>query len=190
MVGAGHATYIDRFHELARLVHHLVTPKNKRIERNIYGVALQIRGMVAATEPVTIQRAMQKVGTLTDEAVKNELLKKNPEKRGNGGEPNRDRNVRDENKRTRTGNAFATTTNPMRREFNGTIPKCVTCNLHHPLEIPCRACFNCGLPRHIAKACRVAPRMVNLRLQGCVFFVRGVKSSSWPSNMSVLGTDI
>ncbi|GJR76001.1 putative reverse transcriptase domain-containing protein [Tanacetum coccineum] len=30
---------------------------------------------------------------------------------GNGGEPNRDRNVRDENKRTRTGNAFATTTN-------------------------------------------------------------------------------
>ncbi|GKF34663.1 hypothetical protein Tco_0107863, partial [Tanacetum coccineum] len=50
-----------------------------------------------------------------DEAIRNGSLKKNPEKRGNGGEPNRDRNVRDENKRTRTGNAFATTTNPVRR---------------------------------------------------------------------------
>ncbi|GJW03829.1 hypothetical protein Tco_1562685 [Tanacetum coccineum] len=31
---AGHATYTDRFHELARLVPHLVTPENKRIEMN------------------------------------------------------------------------------------------------------------------------------------------------------------
>ncbi|GKF03253.1 reverse transcriptase domain-containing protein, partial [Tanacetum coccineum] len=33
MVGAGHAAYTDRFHELARLVPHLVIPENKRIER-------------------------------------------------------------------------------------------------------------------------------------------------------------
>ncbi|GJX24282.1 putative reverse transcriptase domain-containing protein [Tanacetum coccineum] len=115
--------------------------------------------MVAATEPETIQRAVQKAGTLTDEAIRNGSLKKNPEKRGNGGEPNRDRNVRDENKRTRTGNAFATTTNPVRREYNGTIPKCVSCNLHHPPEMPCRACFNYGRPGHMAKDYRVAPRM-------------------------------
>ncbi|GJY28009.1 reverse transcriptase domain-containing protein [Tanacetum coccineum] len=116
MVGAGHATYTDRFHELARLVPHLVTPENKRIEKYIYGLGLQIRGMVAAIEPETIQRAVQKTGTLIDEAIRNGSLKKNPKKRENGGEPNRDRNVRDENKRTRTGNAFATTTNPVRRE--------------------------------------------------------------------------
>ena len=54
MVGAGHATYTDRFHELARLVPHLVTPKKKRIERYIYGLTLQICGMVAAMEPTTI----------------------------------------------------------------------------------------------------------------------------------------
>ncbi|GJQ92060.1 reverse transcriptase domain-containing protein [Tanacetum coccineum] len=58
MVRAGHATYTDRFHELARLVPHLVTPKNKRIERYIYGLALHILGMVAATEPMTIQKAV------------------------------------------------------------------------------------------------------------------------------------
>ncbi|GJY32168.1 reverse transcriptase domain-containing protein [Tanacetum coccineum] len=93
MAGASHAAYTDRFHELARLVPHLVTPENKRIERYIYGRAPQILGMVAATEPVTIQRAVQKGGTLTDEAVRNGSLKKNPEKRGNSEEPNRDRNA-------------------------------------------------------------------------------------------------
>ncbi|GKB80673.1 putative reverse transcriptase domain-containing protein [Tanacetum coccineum] len=34
MVGASHAAYTDRFLELARLVPHLVTSDNKRIERN------------------------------------------------------------------------------------------------------------------------------------------------------------
>ncbi|GKB95724.1 putative reverse transcriptase domain-containing protein [Tanacetum coccineum] len=118
-------------------------------------------GMVATTKPKTIQRAMQKAGTLTYEAVRNRSLKKNPEKRGNNGEPNRDRSTRDEIKRTRTGNDFATTTNPVRIEYNGTIPKCVSCNLHHPPEIPCRACFNCGHPGHMEKDCRAALRMVN-----------------------------
>ncbi|GKA93128.1 hypothetical protein Tco_0815114, partial [Tanacetum coccineum] len=32
MVGAGHAAYTDRFHELARLVPHLVTPESRMIE--------------------------------------------------------------------------------------------------------------------------------------------------------------
>ncbi|GJU54049.1 putative reverse transcriptase domain-containing protein [Tanacetum coccineum] len=59
MVGAGHAAYTDRFHELARLVPHLVTPESRMIERYVYGLALQIHGMVAATEPKTIQKAAQ-----------------------------------------------------------------------------------------------------------------------------------
>ncbi|GKE60685.1 hypothetical protein Tco_1511052, partial [Tanacetum coccineum] len=120
MVEAGHATYTDRFHELARLVPHLVTPKNKRIERYVYGLALQIRGMVATMEPTTIQKAVQIAGTLTDEAIRNGSIKKNPKKRGNRGELNKDRNGRDDNKRNRTGNAFATTTNPFRRENTAT----------------------------------------------------------------------
>ncbi|GJV25015.1 integrase, catalytic region, zinc finger, CCHC-type containing protein [Tanacetum coccineum] len=33
MVEASHAAYTDRFHELARLVPHLVTPKSRKIER-------------------------------------------------------------------------------------------------------------------------------------------------------------
>ncbi|GJY25663.1 reverse transcriptase domain-containing protein [Tanacetum coccineum] len=85
MVEVGHAAYTNRFHELARLVPHLVTLEGKRIERYVYGLAPQIRGIVAATEPKTIQKAVQIAGTLTDEALRNDTIKKNPEKRGNGG---------------------------------------------------------------------------------------------------------
>nr|GEV94477.1 reverse transcriptase domain-containing protein [Tanacetum cinerariifolium] len=58
MIEASHAAYNDRFHKLARLVPHLVTLKSRKIERYVYGLALQIRGMVAATELKTIQKAV------------------------------------------------------------------------------------------------------------------------------------
>ncbi|GKE95576.1 hypothetical protein Tco_1580431, partial [Tanacetum coccineum] len=59
-------------------------------------------------EPKTIQKAMQIFGALTDEAIRNGLIKK-VEKSRNVREPSKDKNGRDDNKRTRTGNAFATT---------------------------------------------------------------------------------
>ncbi|GKA69762.1 retrovirus-related pol polyprotein from transposon TNT 1-94 [Tanacetum coccineum] len=76
-------------------------------------------GMVAATEPSTIQKAVQIARHLTDEALKNGSIKKKFEKRVYRGEPSKDRNGRDNNKRTRTGNAFATTANPVRRRIHG-----------------------------------------------------------------------
>ncbi|GJV57547.1 putative reverse transcriptase domain-containing protein [Tanacetum coccineum] len=117
--------------------------------------------MVAAMEPTTNQKDVQIASTLTNEAIRNGSIKKNPEKRGNGGEPSKDRNGRDNNKRTRTGNAFATTTNPVRRENTCTTPKCTTCNFYHPPEAPCRTCFNYNRLGHLAKDCRVVPRNVN-----------------------------
>ncbi|GJS57181.1 putative reverse transcriptase domain-containing protein [Tanacetum coccineum] len=160
MVGAGHAAYTDRFHELARLVPHLVTPESRMIERYVYGLAPQIRGMVAATEPKTMQKAVQISGALTDEAVRNGSIKK-VEKRGNVGEPSKDRSGRDDNKRTRTGNVFATTVNPVGRENTGTWPKCTTCNSYHVPGGPCRTCFNCNRRGYLARDCRGVPRNVN-----------------------------
>ncbi|GJX93389.1 hypothetical protein Tco_0347975 [Tanacetum coccineum] len=115
MVEAGHAAYIDRFHELVRLVPHLVTPKSRMIKRYVYGLALQIRRMVAATKQKTIQKVVQISGALTDEAVRNGSIKK-VEKRGNVGESSKGWSGRDDNKRTRSVNAFATTMNPVGRE--------------------------------------------------------------------------
>ncbi|GKE92919.1 reverse transcriptase domain-containing protein, partial [Tanacetum coccineum] len=65
MVRVGHAAYTDRFHELARLVPHLVTPESRKIERYVYGLA-----------PKTIQKALQISSALTDEAVRNGSIKK------------------------------------------------------------------------------------------------------------------
>ncbi|GJW60626.1 putative reverse transcriptase domain-containing protein [Tanacetum coccineum] len=86
MVEVGHVAYTDRFCKLARLVPHLVTPENKRIERYMYFLAPQIREMVAVTELRIIQSAILKAGVLTDKAIRNGSLKKNNEKRGNGGD--------------------------------------------------------------------------------------------------------
>nr|GEX29139.1 hypothetical protein [Tanacetum cinerariifolium] len=140
---------------------HLVTPESRKIEWYVDGLTPQIRGMVAATKPKTIQKAVQISSALTDEAVRNGSIKK-VEKRGNVGETSRDKNGRDDNKRTRTGNAFGTTANHVGRENVGTWPKCTTCNSYHALEGPCRTCFNYNFSSHLAKDCRGVPRNVNL----------------------------
>nr|GEU57069.1 reverse transcriptase domain-containing protein [Tanacetum cinerariifolium] len=135
MVGAGHAAYTDRFHELAR------------------------NG--GSNGAKTVQKAVQLAGTLTDEALRNGSIKKNPEKRGNKREPSKDGNGRKDNKRTKTGNDFTTTINPIRGGYTGTTPKCTIDSYHHPSETPCRSCFNCNRPGHFARDCRVVPRNVN-----------------------------
>ncbi|GKB62688.1 reverse transcriptase domain-containing protein, partial [Tanacetum coccineum] len=123
LVGAGHAAYTNRFHELGRLVPHLVTPENKRIKRN---------------------------GS----------LKKNIEKKGNGGELSRKENVRDDNKRSRTGRVFATITNPVRKEYTGHFardyrvgPRMVTFVSARNPTTARGACFKCGGTDHYKAAC-------------------------------------
>ncbi|GJX33540.1 putative reverse transcriptase domain-containing protein [Tanacetum coccineum] len=107
MVWAGHAAYTDRFHELARLVPHLIS------------------------------------GALTNEAVKNGSIKK-VKKRGNVGEPSKDRSGGDDNKRTRTVNAFSTT------DYRGVLRNVNPVNARNPTV---RACYECGSTDHVRSAC-------------------------------------
>ncbi|GJZ04570.1 putative reverse transcriptase domain-containing protein [Tanacetum coccineum] len=79
MVGANHAAYTDRFHELAKLVSHLVTPESSRLKRYIAGLAPEIQGMLRATQPTTIQNEILRARIITDEAVScGTLTKGNP----------------------------------------------------------------------------------------------------------------
>ncbi|GJV00116.1 putative reverse transcriptase domain-containing protein [Tanacetum coccineum] len=124
MVGAGYAAYTDRFHELVRLVPYLVTLESRMIE-----------------------------SALTHEAVRNGSIKK-VEKIGNMGETSKDKNGRDDNKRTRTGNVFATTVNPVGRENMGHLAKdCrgVPRNVNpvNAKNLTVRACYECGSTDHV-----------------------------------------
>ncbi|GKD92081.1 reverse transcriptase domain-containing protein, partial [Tanacetum coccineum] len=49
MVGTNHAAYTDRFHKLAKLVPHLVTPESAHIKRYVAGLAPKIKGMLKVT---------------------------------------------------------------------------------------------------------------------------------------------
>ncbi|GJW89377.1 putative reverse transcriptase domain-containing protein [Tanacetum coccineum] len=79
MVGSDIDGYTARFHELARLVPHMVTSESQRVNHYIRGLAPEIKPHVTSSEPTTIQGA------------------------------NRNRGRDERNKRQRTGGNFALT---------------------------------------------------------------------------------
>ncbi|GKC66771.1 putative reverse transcriptase domain-containing protein [Tanacetum coccineum] len=152
MVGANHAGYTDRFHELAKLVPHLVTPELSRIKRYIVGLAFEIRGMLRATQPTTIQSVILRAGILTDEAVSYDTLTKGNEKRKGMEESSKQGSRRNDDNRAKVSKGFVAVTT-YRNEYAGSLPKCAKCLAHHPKDRPCLVCFNCQKPGHIARNC-------------------------------------
>ncbi|GJW65680.1 putative reverse transcriptase domain-containing protein [Tanacetum coccineum] len=133
MVGANHVAYTDRFYELAKLVPHLVTPESLCIKRYINELAPQIRGMLRATQPTTIQSVILTAGILIDEAV--------------------------HNKKSKTGSGFVATV-PSRNDNVSTYLKCAKCYTFHPENAPCKLCYNCQKPDHYARQCWAPIRQV------------------------------
>ncbi|GJW15561.1 putative reverse transcriptase domain-containing protein [Tanacetum coccineum] len=89
MVGANHVAYTDRFHKLAKLVRHLVTPESSRIKR-----------------------AILMAGILTDEAVRCGTLTKGTDKRKEMKESSKQRSTWKDNKKFKTGSGFVVTVPP------------------------------------------------------------------------------
>ncbi|GJU35078.1 hypothetical protein Tco_1183432 [Tanacetum coccineum] len=96
MVGANHTAYTNRFHELAKLVPHLVTPESSRIKR---------------------------AGILIDEAVSCGTLTKGNDKRKVVEESSKSGGSWKDNKKEKVGTRFMATT-PNRNEFASSNPKC------------------------------------------------------------------
>ncbi|GJR79711.1 putative reverse transcriptase domain-containing protein [Tanacetum coccineum] len=136
MVGANHAGYNDRFHELAKLVPHLVTPESKRI-----------------------RSAILKAGILTDEVVRCGTLTRSSEKRKEVKETSKQGGSWKDNKKEKVGKGFVMTAPP--RNVNvGAYPKCAKCFTYHPESGLCRLCFNCQKLSHFARDCQAPVKQV------------------------------
>ncbi|GJQ97323.1 putative reverse transcriptase domain-containing protein [Tanacetum coccineum] len=130
MVGANHAGYTDWFHELAKLVPHLVTLESKRIRR-----------------------------ILTDEAVRCGTLTRSSEKRNKVKETSKQGGSWKDNKKAKVGKGFVATA-PPRNVNVGAYPKCAKCFTYHLENGPCRLCFNCQKLGHFARDCRAPVKQV------------------------------
>ncbi|GJU08678.1 putative reverse transcriptase domain-containing protein [Tanacetum coccineum] len=143
-----------RFHELAKLVPHLVTPESSSIKRYIVGLAPEIRGMLRATQPTTIH-VILRAGILTDEAVSCSTLTKGNDKRKVVEESSKSGRSWKDNKKEKVGTGFVVTTSP-RNEFVSSNPKCskqvALVNAVRMGNNP-RVCYECGSPDHFRNTC-------------------------------------
>nr|GEV56829.1 putative reverse transcriptase domain-containing protein [Tanacetum cinerariifolium] len=129
MVGYDINGYTARFHELARLVPHMVTPESQHVNRYIRGLIPEIKPHVTSSEPATIQGVVSMANRLTTNFIKDRLFKKKEnagnKKRSNDQNKNQGRD--DRNKRQRSGGNFALTILEQgqgQRQYAGQHSKC------------------------------------------------------------------
>ncbi|KAI3808709.1 hypothetical protein L1987_24667 [Smallanthus sonchifolius] len=156
MEGAEILVYTTRFQELSHLVPHLVTPESKRIERYIWGLVPQIRGMVTSAKPSTMQSAIQLASELTDEMVRNGILVK----KGTIGKKPKEKAMKKSTggpskKRKFVKNYVAVT--PQKRANTGNPRLCAKCNSQHFGACEQFVCAKCKRVGHTANYCRFDP---------------------------------
>ncbi|GJR55143.1 putative reverse transcriptase domain-containing protein [Tanacetum coccineum] len=150
MVGSYIDGYTARFHELERLVPHMVTPKSQHVNRYIRGLAPEIKAHVTSSKPATIQGAVSMANRLTTDGIKDRLFKKK-ENAGNkrrSNDLNKIQGRDDRNKRQRTGKNFDLTSleqGQVQCQYAGQHLMCAKCNFHHFGNCPvCGRCNQVG----------------------------------------------
>ncbi|KAD3337327.1 hypothetical protein E3N88_32847 [Mikania micrantha] len=109
----------------------MVPSEAKKIDRYIWGLTPQIRGMVTSAEPTTLEKAILLAASLTDEMVRTGTLTK---KQARGKRKRMEFQGKKTNNDARkdhgtTKNFVMATTE--RKPYNGPLPKCNKCNYHH-----------------------------------------------------------
>ncbi|KAJ9563825.1 hypothetical protein OSB04_008985 [Centaurea solstitialis] len=169
--------YMARFHELAQLVPHMVTPEEKRIYMYIWGLAPEIQRMVTSANPTTIQSAVVLANRLANDVVRSGVGTKNSMggKRKLEGQSGRKPSGGSSQSTHSLKNYVAKTQD--QGTYKGSYPECKKCNRHHwgnclycekckqlghstqycrkgegvPSEG--RKCFECGSPNHFKNKC-------------------------------------
>ncbi|GJZ71428.1 putative reverse transcriptase domain-containing protein [Tanacetum coccineum] len=152
------AAYTQRFQELTMMCTKMVPEEEDRVEKFIGGLPDNIQGNVIAAEPTRLQDAVRIANNLMDQklkgyAVKNAKNKRRLEvnQRDNRGQqpPFKRPNVRGQN----VARAY-TAGNNERKPYNGLLPLCNKCKLHH--EGPCTVrCGKCNKVGHLTRDCKV-----------------------------------
>ncbi|GJU85188.1 putative reverse transcriptase domain-containing protein [Tanacetum coccineum] len=93
--------YTARFHELARLVLHMVTPENQRVNHYIRGLALEVKPHVTSSKPTSIQSEVSMANHLSTDGIKDGIFKKqkNARNKKRSNDQNKNRGRDDRNKR-------------------------------------------------------------------------------------------
>ncbi|KAJ0733400.1 putative nucleotidyltransferase, Ribonuclease H [Helianthus annuus] len=161
MTGIDSKGYTTTFFEYARIVPTLASPELVLISRYIWGLIGEIRHVVKAARPQTIEEVVELANTLTDELIRTreEDQKRNLTQRltqeFRSGNYNR-RNV---------GSTSAPYCKYCKRKHSGKCPiYCNFCKISGHKEEDCRkkansrVCFNCGEQGHIKTNCpKLAP---------------------------------
>ncbi|KAJ0824772.1 putative nucleotidyltransferase, Ribonuclease H [Helianthus annuus] len=164
MVGADITGYTRRFHDLSRVIPYMVTPEFKRVERYIWGLAPEFRGMVTSAKPQTITEAVTLAVSLTEDCVRMEKLSLNPtEKTVTHAESSGDKKRKHANlnqvTRNNKGSNKKRDTNPSKeaknsaKGYQGTMPKCQKCKYHHDGACRIPRCDKCGRLGHRTEDC-------------------------------------
>ncbi|GJV00106.1 reverse transcriptase domain-containing protein [Tanacetum coccineum] len=152
------AAYTQRFQELTMMCTKIIPEEEDRVEKFIRGLPDNIQGNVIAAEPTRLQDAVRIANNLMDQKLKGYAVKNVENKRilevnqrDNRGQqpPFKRPNVRGQN----VGRAY-TAGNNERKPYNGLLPLCNKCKLHHegPCTVRCRKCNKVG---HLTRDCKV-----------------------------------
>ncbi|KAJ9552808.1 LOW QUALITY PROTEIN: hypothetical protein OSB04_016853 [Centaurea solstitialis] len=152
MKGNDVATYTTRFHELAKLVPHLVTPEPNRVDRYVCGLSPVIRGNVTAADPKTLQEAVNLANRLTNNAVRSGMFSSDSAKgKRRVEEPIKSQSKGRSGKDRRVTRNYGVQTQIAEKEIR-TYPKCGKCGNHHTGR--CIVCRKCGRGGHVDKDCK------------------------------------
>lgn len=153
----------------------MVTLKNKKVERYIWGLSSQIQGHVLASNPSTFDSAKRLAQRLIDHEVRQgvitptaELTKMDDYKRKswNGEEGPQ---TQEASKRQQIVVVHATTTsaNPApTSRYADNLPKCNKCNFNHTGACRRMHCKNCNRKGHTTRFCRVLAQPIS-QIVGC-----------------------
>ncbi|GKE49617.1 reverse transcriptase domain-containing protein, partial [Tanacetum coccineum] len=150
--------YTQRFQELTMMCTKMFPEEEDRVKKFIGGLPDNIQGNVIAAEPTRLQDAVRIANNLKDQILKGYAVKNVKNKRRF--EVNQRENYRQQPpfKRPNVGGQNVarayTAGNNEKKPYNGLLPLCNKCKLHH--EGPCTVrCGKCNKVGHLTRDCKV-----------------------------------